>query len=437
MTDQELTDKIRQELDKFEDPSVEYGWKELRKKYPADSRKPIFIWLGSAAAVFLAVCGLWFLTSDKNLGDQKIVNKKSIERVKDNKGEENPAKNQPGNPEISFSSRSTKPDSNISSSKSLNYPIGDNSIRALSRYEKVPLSFKFADPATSSTYVDLPLHRSRTPLIPLFQLFESFTSGNIKQVTRDSLINDKTRTLALEQSYSKNQRLPAVEPLPYSSQKSNARNELFSFFAGSYLNYASGSMTKLNFGAGFTSDIKLGKNLMLSTGLGIANNSLTYNNGVPSSGKDQLSYNPPPLSTIGNTNFTTITQYDARLLSLDIPVNLKYFLIPAENKFYFSAGFSSGTYLNETYALNYRNYSAVSGSYVTQTQGRKIKKQLEDFDLARIVNVSVGFSTKLSKTQNITIEPFLKYPIGGLGSENLRFGSSGINLKLNFSSKKQ
>ena len=62
---------------------------------------------------------------------------------------------------------------------------------------------------------------------------------------------------------------------------------------------------------------------------------------------------------------------------------------------------------------------------------------MKDFDLMRTLNVSFGFNTRLSKKQSLTIEPFLKYPLGGLGSENIRFGASGINVKLNFNTAKK
>ena len=134
---------------------------------------------------------------------------------------------------------------------------------------------------------------------------------------------------------------------------------------------------------------------------------------------------------------TTITSYSADLLAIDIPVNLKYQFVPESDKFYVSAGLSSGTYLNETYAFQYKNFNPTSGAFSAQAKEQEIKKQLNDFDLARTLNLSFGLSTGFGKTQTISIEPFLKYPLGGLGSENLKFGSTGINLKLHFKPAKK
>jgi len=38
---------------------------------------------------------------------------------------------------------------------------------------------------------------------------------------------------------------------------------------------------------------------------------------------------------------------------------------------------------------------------------------------------------------HLVIEPFLKYPLNGLGDQHILFGSGGINLKFNFDAGKQ
>lgn len=440
MTDQEFTNKIRQVFDNFEDPSAEHGWQELRKKYPKNDRKLVPLWW-AAAAVFLLVGGLWFLAPEKDFQDQKLANKKpALQKSTDdiNSANMKDAHNNPGItsiPQISVVNNNSP--ENIQDENLLpadNSPVSNASGRVDT------FNSELIQP--SQILPTLTNHLRKTALIalPTYSSLPKNTAGQ-----QDSLIHAAARRLALAKSD------PVVEKhnppagnLPYNSQKTPANGNVFSFYAGSYFNYAAGSQSNLNFGAGFTSDIKLANNLKLSTGLGLANNSLTYNNGVPISAErdNSITQNLPHSSpSTGNggsgsanfTTITTITKYNAKLLSLDIPVNIKYMIIPEENKFYFLAGLSSGTYLTESYALDYRNYSATLGAYTSQTQGAEVKKQLQGFDFARILNISMGYSTNLGKTQNITIEPFLKYPLGGLGSEDLKFGSAGINLKLNFS----
>ncbi len=67
------------------------------------------------------------------------------------------------------------------------------------------------------------------------------------------------------------------------SEKSTKTNKAVDFgvYAATYFNYAKGSSNQLNVGAGVTSDIKLSRNLNLSTGVTIAQNTLSYGNQLP------------------------------------------------------------------------------------------------------------------------------------------------------------
>lgn len=69
-TDRELTDRISQVFDDFEDPMAEAGWKELRKKYPETDRNPVVLWWAAVAAILLVVCGLWFIAPDARRFDE-------------------------------------------------------------------------------------------------------------------------------------------------------------------------------------------------------------------------------------------------------------------------------------------------------------------------------------------------------------------------------
>jgi hypothetical protein len=278
-------------------------------------------------------------------------------------------------------------------------------------------------------------------IIPLPAISPSVNNSSQEEKSRDSLIHATAKMLALAPGNPGTDiHLHVVKETAHESRKTSAKNRALSFYGGSYFNYSLGSETKLNFGGGFTSDIRLSGNLRLSTGIGLANNSLTYNDGVPSSNKQKLAFDAVPsfglATNLGTNNLTTVTKYDANLLALDIPVNIKYLIIPEDNKFYLLAGLSSGTYLAEKYSLIYRNYN-VNGVYINQPANVEEKRQLRTFDLARTLNISIGYSTNFGKSQNITIEPFLKYPLSGLGSEDLKFGATGVNLKMNFSQFKK
>ena len=448
MTDRELTDRISQVFDKFEDPSAEYGWQQLRKKYPENNRRPVLLWLGAAAAVLLAVCGLLLTIPDAYQTDQNLANGKHREQpTQENKSNSNAPlqveekSNLPDGAAVDLpGALAAKQESGSSNYTKFKEPVrhqstAEDRIFALTPADIVRDQVQVLDSTSShSLSANDEIHKKPLVLLPETKpVTETKHSGDLN----DALIDAAAKMLALAQPESAPDKTAQGQEGSHASKKKD-NNLDFSFFAGSYFNYSLGSETKINFGGGFTSDIKLSNNLKLSTGLALSNNSLTYNNGVPSSGKENLVYYSVPSygTQYSNNNLTTITKYDANLLVLDIPINLKYLLIPKDNKLYMLAGLSSGTYLSEMYSLNYRNYST-AGTYINQAQGAEVKKQLQAFDFARTLNISFGYSTNLGKTQNISIEPFLKYPLGGLGSEDLKFGSTGVNLKLNFSQSKK
>ena len=115
---------------------------------------------------------------------------------------------------------------------------------------------------------------------------------------------------------------------------------------------------------------------------------------------------------------------------MDVPLNLKYEFNPQKSDAYFSAGLSSGTFINETYKSQYSSQTYFSSS-VPQTQGETTSKSFNSFYFAKMVNVAVGIGYPVGRNR-IILEPFLKYPLDGLGSQNIKFGAGGINLKFNF-----
>jgi hypothetical protein len=430
--DTELTSKIRQVFDDFEDPGAEAGWLELRKKYPNRKRRPLFFWMGSVAASLLVAAGLWLFNQETNTGSKTVLRKpvKTETVIAQDKKEP-----------ITNSDLGSQPFAKIKSpSKSQET---ENSVY-VKEIEKQPL--KFSKQADFSAQIIEPTASAIQPNLPV---------EKVPAKTLGEEISNKPPIAITQPEASIAKVLPAEKPavrenlniLPKATRKepfktsSKAQKLAFSVFAGTYFNYSEGSENQLNFGAGFVSDIRLSKNLKLSTGLSIASNSLSYSNNLPESAISSLDAAlSSPLSSGGSgisSIYPTITSYNAELLALDIPVNIKYQFVPESDKFYVSAGLSSGTYLAETYGYQYRNFNPSTGFYSGQSQDEKIKKQLNDFDLGRTLNLSMGLSTKFGKMQTISIEPFLKYPLGGLGSQNLKFGSTGINLKLHFKSVKK
>jgi len=234
----------------------------------------------------------------------------------------------------------------------------------------------------------------------------------------------------------------AQEPHKYKQESVEDKKVRFGVYAATFFNYAKGSSNQVNAGAGVTSDIKLSKNLKLSTGLMLAQNTLSYSGGPPpSSSLDALARTPQALAPYdkeslfaANASFPVLKNYNANLIGLDIPINIKYEFNPQKTDAYVSAGLSSGTFINEAYTSVY-GYSSAGSS--TQTTDDVTHKSFNSFYFAKTLNVSFGIGYPVGKGNRLIVEPFLKYPLDGLGSQQIQFGSAGLNLKLNFTTKRK
>ncbi len=218
----------------------------------------------------------------------------------------------------------------------------------------------------------------------------------------------------------------------------------FGVYAGTYFNYAKGSNNQVNAGMGVTADIKITDNLKLVTGITVAQNSLNFATAVPTSSAQTsfgaLSAASTPSeysikSLVTEASVPAFKNYDASLVGLDIPVNLKYEFNPKKIDVYVLAGLSSGTFINETYTYQY-NYPVLASASLQQIQDETSRKSFNGFYFAKTLNLAFGVGYPLGKN-HIVLEPFLKYPLDGLGSQNIRFGAGGLNLKFNFQTPKK
>ena len=416
--DQIITDKIREIFDNFDDPAADQGWQELRKKYPESNKRPLLFWYSSAAAIMILTSLFFLYRYDPK---QEII----------------------------------LADSNYSST-----PKSDNRLKSI----ELPLNNQTPDTAISEKtitdikYLPSVVIRNQNPganqnILSTGNLLTEVKKTELKGNTEENklilskLLNadhnkqEKSDTIVLTQNNiaaAKRQIKPDNIELKNTKEKKSKSPEnrdksiILGLYAGSFINYAEGSESNINLGAGFSSDFRINNRLKLSTGISLSKNSLTYNEVTPSNMYG--SFHPPSAFMVNN--MLSINNYQAELLNVDIPLNLKYSFSPGKNSAYIQAGLSSGTYLNERYTMNFNNFNSLSGTTSAQDK-LVISKKFNHFDLMRTVNLSFGFNTKISKNQSIVIEPFIKYPLGELGSENLKFGSSGINIKINFNQAKE
>jgi hypothetical protein len=243
----------------------------------------------------------------------------------------------------------------------------------------------------------------------------------------------------------------ALKPNQIKDDKKDDKKVKFGIYAATYFNYSKGSDNEFNIGGGLSYDIKIAGNLRLVTGAVVGQNSFNYQSDFPlAAGKalaisiaaDNANKVTTPATTANNlaafstspANDPMVNSYSANLVAFDIPLNLKYQFNKSEN--YIAAGVSSGTYV-ETYKLTY-NYSNAAGySAAVPAQSTQLRNVFNTFDFARTLNIAFGLGYSLGKSNHIIIEPFLKYPLSGLGSQDIRFGAGGVNIKLNIQTPKK
>src|SRR5690606_18046448 len=120
--------------------------------------------------------------------------------------------------------------------------------------------------------------------------------------------------------------------------------------------------------------------------------------------------NPPAANSVQQAS-----GYSANMVGLDIPVNIKYEFNSNKNSFFVSAGFSSNTFINESYTYRYTNTK--SPGLMAQPEEEKMSKHFNNFNFAKTLNLSFGSGYRLGK-HHLFVEPFLKYPLDGMGEQN-------------------
>lgn len=450
--DKKLNNRIRKVFDNFEDTSADKGWLLLREKFPKKKkdRGIIWLWLGSAAAILLLMLGIGTWVNLKKDEPAKL----SYHVPKNNARATKPAHNEQSAVQQSISNQansvqpvvvarsSNGPSSaqrhailnqvhqtktGIAAKTSVNTPIASTNSKPANNQASQnntvvapPVNNIHTENAVADNTVTKPVVANNTPVSAAALTKLNDTAGNKGNV---AVVIPETIT---KPSIIKQQKADkTVKP------DDGEKKVRFSVYAATYFSYASGSAGQLNAGAGITSDIKLTKNLVLSTGITIAQNSLNYSSQFPGQ-SIHTGYLPQinsfatasisGLYSAANFSIPVLKNYNAQLVSLDIPVDLKYKFSQSIFSSYVAVGLSSGTFINESYNSQYSNAGNNATSAQTNTNS------FNNFYFAKMLNVAVGLGYPIGKN-HLIIEPFLRYPLDGLGAQQIRFGSTGVNLK--------
>ena len=484
--DNDLKNRIKEVFDNFEDTSADEGWLQLREKFPEkqkDRRIFAWVWWGAAAIIFLFLgIGLWIYSANNKAGDLAVKNPKKSQ-----------IENLAGTKNTTGSTVKIAPQPTVVPGKNVTGSIavpGQNKIETPTPLGGTPAILPSSNFKNANQRKLYAVNKAAVPGKPTTNISGQQLTGIISKNTDSvkkgilglqhqqlattnmakpidtakKLADQQTAATSAANNSAVSMQKGAVTDKPKTPVKSIAsmfaetpdvkdkvakqsKKVNFGIYAATYFNYAKGSNNEANIGAGITSDIKITKNLTLVTGVTIAQNSLNFTGGVPTAtAQSNLPFAPSSNiggslvvasayssnSAVTNAAVPAFKNYGANLVGLDVPVNLKYDFAPSNTNVYILAGFSSGTFINETYTYQY-NYPALFSPSLQQIQNETSRKSFDGFYFAKTLNLAFGVGYPVGKNR-LTFEPFLKYPLDGLGSQNIRFGAGGVNLKFSFQS---
>lgn len=109
---------------------------------------------------------------------------------------------------------------------------------------------------------------------------------------------------------------------------------------------------------------------------------------------------------------------------LDIPLNLRYYLVQRKrHAFFLSSGLSSYLMKREDYTMVYADEQYDNFTYELRN---------ENSHYFAVYNFSAGYEARISPRWAIQAEPFLKIPARGLGAGSIRLNSMGAFLHLKY-----
>ena len=472
--DNDLRDHIKAVFDDFEDTpeAANEGWLKLREKFPEEQRdRGIFawIWWGAAAAILLLFLGvgLWVF-SDQNANNQLLTSKTTKARPAQQMAvttEKQPdstkntavlAKADKGKNSLVRVVAQTKSAGTAMGIRQKNtfLPIVggvSNNSQSVSKSKEFPeknnsdntayiagVGNEKGDNVVKRDSAELAKHNEKAST--LIAAVKNDTAG-VKSI----IIQPAHKPKSIETMFAEDKKLNPEKNTD--EPRSASKRVHFEVYAATFFNYAKGSDNEFNAGAGFSTDIRISKNLKLVTGVSIAQNKLTYGDNSQQVAVEAAAISNQILAVSGGTKYNnaaipnpafavspSVKSYNADLTGLDIPLNLKYEFNPDKGNAYITAGVSSGTFISESYTSQY-NYSSFYNS-TSPTQAQTTSKSFDSFYFARTLNVAFGLGYPLGRN-HLVIEPFLKYPLDGLGAQQIKFGAGGLNLKFNFQPSKK
>lgn len=223
------------------------------------------------------------------------------------------------------------------------------------------------------------------------------------------------------------------------SPETSTRNDLvFSLAYASIMNMHH-AQTDFGFGGGLFADWNFSKKTALTSGMFVSRNQLMYDN--PGALATMRTEHTLPEEPDTGLNSSTSMQVD--LVSLEIPLNLRYHIT---DRFSVAGGISSISYLKENYDYTFEYEQRIQTFETTEdnqvkpvtrivTLTETLKESepaLKTLNWAAFYTFSAGYRHELPGRLALSVEPFLKIPAGQAASRDIRYTTGGLQMRISF-----
>jgi len=414
--DEDLIAQIKQRLLDYEEPYAPGAWERFDEK--KNKRRGLIFWIGglsSAAAGLLLVGGLYFFNRE-NTVQQPVELATQHQKITD-----------PLEPKESADATMKADDTATLSASPEKFAAGPQT-KIQTQNTLAPITDAI-NPGQSTLRNGLEV---QTPVVPAGQVpvQGTISTGAAVTAVRPAEQNGK----AAFQDFLTKESATNQETVLVSNTKSE-KWEMGVLVAPSF-----GNTKKLNMGYGLSMAYAVSDKVSLSSGISY-NELAASKNMSASSGGGSYSDAPVGPSIAGESK--SLSSVETHVVGIDIPLELKYHL---SKRVYANIGVSAFAVLsqrqNNNYiesklvqnsGLAYDNANSFTNTLVSERTTEKAPEtEVSQDKYLGFYNFSFGYKQKISKSNSIAIEPFMKVPMKEVSKDNLRLIGTGVRLKFDF-----
>lgn len=419
-TEEELITHIKESLMAHEETYVVGAWEKFAEK-EVTKKTPVF-WLNSLSgiAAILAIGFIWFLLTNKNIGQIKTGQVVKTNHVKPLVA---PTKN-------TADSQFAKPENTLGLTYITKEQVKNNAKQLIA-------ATKINNELRSDTANNLAVNT----VVSEINLNNALVSDN--EITNQTIVERPENKVVLKVPETK-KKADILEFL----NKETKKNEAIALITevaikenkwnlGLVVAPSFGNSKKLNVGYGLSMNYRLSTKFSLGSGI-------VYNQMSAKERPDPSEViNSPVRSSIASVGTKSLQSVEQSIAGIDIPLEIRYNI---NKNIYANVGVSAFAVINQKRSSTYIEEKVVQQSVnvangaaqfvnvlvlerITETQ---TPTKVENYSYLGFYNFSFGYKKKIFKNSAFAIEPFIKLPMKEVTQKNLKLIGTGLRLKFDF-----